>query len=150
LQKSEQYEQRQQPSREDSTVDFWRQSNFNALHVNIRGFISNNAELVASLRPMKVKPTVMGLTETFLDDSVKEVSLEGYTLISRRDRCEGDDDRKCGGVAVFALTQQADSITEVSKSATSERVWVIVHSDMGPLLVVIWYRPPVQPGRIIY
>ena len=74
----------------------------------------------------------------------KVVALEGYTLISRRDRRDGDDFRNCGGAAVSALTQHADSITEMHKSITCERVWVIVHSDLGPLLLGVWYRPPVQ------
>ena len=82
---------------------------------------------------MKVKPLVVCLTETFLDASIQEISLEGYLLISRRDRGDGDDDRQCGGVAIFAMQQHADRMTEMLKSRTAERIWVLVHSDLGHL-----------------
>jgi hypothetical protein len=90
---------------------------------------------------MEVKPTIICINETFFDESIKDVMLEGYVLIGRRDR---QDVRKCGGVAVFALALQADQITLVHKSASSERIWVIIHSDLGPYLIGAWYRPPVQ------
>ena len=83
-------------------TDFWKQSHLSILHVNIRGCISNSAELVTSVRLMKEKPIIICLTETFLDKSIQEVTLEGYVLVSRRDRGEGDDSRQCGGVVVFA------------------------------------------------
>lgn len=34
------------------------------------------------------------------------------------------------------------------KSVTSERVWVLVHSDPDPYLIGAWYRPP-EPGRVV-
>jgi hypothetical protein len=30
------------------------------------------------------------------------------------------------------------------ESKVSERLWILVHSDLGPYLVATWYRPPVQ------
>ena len=39
------------------------------------------------------------------------------------------------------------SVVEVLSSKTSERMWFLVHSDMGPILVCVWYRPP-APGDI--
>ena len=35
-------------------------------------------------------------------------------------------------------------MTELLKSKISERVWIIVHSDLGPFSIGVWYRPPVQ------
>ena len=103
--------------------------------------MSSLAELVARLRSMKVKPTLICLNETWLDPSTKKIELEGYVLISRRDRQDG---RKCGGVAVLALENRAASVSELRKSEKSERVWVLVHSDLGPYIVAAWYRPPEQ------
>jgi hypothetical protein len=97
---------------------------------------------------MKAKPVMICLTETFLDESVNDIELEGYIMISRRDRGEGDDDRKCGGVAVFAMHEHAERMTEIEKSKTSERVWIVVHSDMGPFLIGNWYRPPVHGPEV--
>ena len=62
-------------------------------------------------------------------------------LIGRRDRQDG---RNCGGVDAFAMTEVSGSITLLEASATSERLWFVVHSDLGPYLVGAWYRPPVQ------
>jgi hypothetical protein len=121
--------------------EVWTKSKFSVLHVNIRGFISHCSELVARLRTMRVRPTIICLNETFLDCSVGEVELEGYSMIGRRDRRDG---RRCGGVAVFAVTNQADRVTLLKDSIISERLWILVHTDLGPYLIGAWYRPPVQ------
>ena len=47
-------------------------------------------------------------------------------------------------MAIFALAQCAENITLLELSQTSERLWILVHSDYGPILVGGWYRPPVQ------
>jgi hypothetical protein len=124
--------------------DLWKKSRFSILHLNIQGFLSGSAELVARLRLMKRLPTVICINETWLDPSVGDVVLEGYRLIGRRDRADG---RKCGGVAVFAHESKAESMTTMKVSEFSERLWILVHSDLGPYLVCAWYRPPV-PGEV--
>jgi hypothetical protein len=125
----------------DAPFGSWTKSRLSALHVNIQGFLSSSAELVARLRMMQEKPTIVCLNETFLDSSVQHITLEGYSLIARRDRNDG---RRCGGVAVFALAGKANSITKLKESEDSERLWILVHSDLGPFLLAAWYRPPVQ------
>ena len=92
--------------------------------------ISHCTELVARLRVAKIKPLIVCISEAFLDKSVKEVSIEGYSLIGRRDRCDG---RKCGGVAVFAKKSMAESVTLLYKSSIHKRLWITVHSYLGPL-----------------
>ena len=117
-------------------------------HVNIQGMISSAAELVARLRMSKIKPTIICINETFLDASIGDCPLEGYRLIGRRDRRWNlIDERKCGGVAVYGLTEQADSMTLLKYSPDSERIWILVHTDLGPYLLGAWYRPPV-PGEV--
>ena len=100
--------------------DLWKPAKFSILHLNIRGFLKKCAELTARLRSMKVKPTMVCLNETFLNKSVQEVTLEGNTLVGRRDRQDG---RKCGGGAAFAKKEVSGSITLLEASATSERLW---------------------------
>ena len=70
--------------------------------------------------------------------------IEGYTLISRRDRADG---RLGGGVAVFALERLAHRVTLLENSQVAERSWVIIHSDHGPYVIGCWYRPP-APGEV--
>ena len=89
----------------------------------------------------KVKPTLICSNETFLDK--EKVDIERYELVGRRDR---EDGRKFGGVAVFAQSDLADSMTLMTASKVHERVWIVVHSDLGPLLIGVWYRPP-EPGE---
>ena len=60
------------------------------------------------IRFSRVTPSLVCLNETFLDVSVKDVLLEGYELIARRDR---DDGRKGGGVAVYAHSSVANGVT---------------------------------------
>ena len=85
--------------------------------------------------------------ETFLDQSVGDVDIEGYAVVGRRDRSYGNDDRRCGGVAVYVQAEIVDSMTLLHKSPDHERVWILFHSNLGPLLLCSWYRPPV-PGEI--
>lgn len=88
-------------------------------------------------------PGLLCLNETFLDRSVPDLPIPGYTLVARRDRNDG---RQCGGVAVYALTSIAASVTVSCISPVAERIWVLIHSDHGPFLICCWYRPP-EPGE---
>jgi hypothetical protein len=134
-------EDRVQPTEENVV---WNDAKFRALHVNIRGWISHAAELLARIRLMNEKPDLICVNETFLDRTIEYISLEGYALIARRDRADG---RKCGGIAAFALTTIAERVTLVESSQDAERFWLLVHANQGPHLVGVWYRPP-APGEI--
>ena len=117
---------------------------FTILHPNVRGFISQVAELGARLRLMVSKPSVLCLTETWADKGLPSMRIEGYTHISRRDRADG---RLGGVVAVFALERVAHRVTLLENSQVAERSWVIIHSDHGPYVIGCWYRPP-APGEV--
>ena len=112
-------------------------------HVNIRGFLSHAAELVAFIRLRPRPPAIVCLNETFLDKSTKLVELEGYEVSARRDRQDG---RKCGGVLVFSRADIARNVTLLEKSGQSERLWLCLHTDQGPYHLCAWYRPP-NPGE---
>ena len=109
------------------------------LHVNIQGFRSHAAELAARVELLPVKPALLLLNETFLDQSVVEIAVPGYQLVARLDRRDG---RQGGGVAVFALEVYAAQVTHLADSEHDERAWLLIHSDLGPILVCCWYRPP--------
>ena len=73
--------------------------------------------------------------------------MEGFAIVGRRDRSYGNDVRKCGGIIVYARNDIADHVTLVHTSDESERLWLQVHTDNGPYLLCVWYRPPV-PGEV--
>ena len=109
------------------------------LLVNIRSLVKNSAELQATLRLMHQKPDIVFLNETWLDKSIAEVPLEGYACVARLDRRSG---QRCGGVATYAREAIAPQIAWMQDSKESERQWLIVHTNQGPLLLGNWYRPP--------
>lgn len=80
---------------------------------------------------------LVAINETFLDKSVGIMNLSGYELVSRRDR-----DSYGGGIALFCLTRFFDTITHLDNEADYERSWHTLHSNLGPILVCVWYRPP--------
>lgn len=110
-------------------------------HLNGQGLTSHSSEITARLQLASVMPGLLCLNETFLDRSVSD--FRGYTLVARRDR---NDWRQCGGVAVYALTSMAASVTVGCISLAAERIWVWIHSDHGRCLICSWYRPP-EPGE---
>ena len=121
----------------------WQDMKFRVLHVNIRGWVSHVAELVARLRRMKEKPNLICVNETFLDRTLEHLTLEGYTLVARRDRNDG---RQGGGIAALAASDIAERVTLIQSSDDAERFWLMLHADQGPHLVGVWYRPP-APGE---
>jgi hypothetical protein len=54
---------------------------------------------------------------------------------------------KMRGIIAFAKLDVAANVTLLHTSTEAERFWLIVHSDQGPFLVGVWYRPPC-PGEI--
>ena len=113
------------------------------LHLNLKGYLSHINETTALLHEMEAKPFIASLNEPFLTKAIKNVELEWYQVLARRDR-EG---HWGGGVLVFVLDEYAPRVTLVEQSASAERIWAVVHSDCGPYLICCWYRPP-HPGNI--
>ena len=87
------------------------------LHVNIRGFLSHRAELEVHLEQHDF-PTVVGITESWLDASTTSPVLSRYVLISRRDRSTHINR---GGILLFALDSAAPAIAHVGNSNLFER-----------------------------
>ena len=112
------------------------------LHLNLRGYLSHIAEVIASIRDLPMKLFLVSLNEKFLSKAVEQVKLEGYQVLARRYR----EERWGGGVLVFVLHEYfpRDTLVHISKEA--ERIWAMVHSGRKPILVCCWYRPP-DPGN---
>ena len=117
------------------------------LHVNIRGWRSHCDELSAYLNLLEHKPTLVAINESFVNRSVLVV-LPGYVLVGRRDRhCSDvnphiDNLQSWGGILLFVAQEYDGAVVQVLESDTAERLWFILHCDVGPILVCIWYRPP--------
>ena len=110
-------------------------------NANIRGFLTHRAELEGQLRLLVDYPAIICLNETFLDESVNDdqLWLGGYKLVSRRDRGDG---RAGGGILCFVINRCVQQVVFLEHSQEHERSWHIIHSNIGPILFGIWYRPP--------
>ena len=115
-------------------------------YANIQNFLAKRAELEARLCLMEMQPTFICLNETWLDPSIEEIVLSGYDCVSRLDRRDG---RIGGGVAVFALRAHALFVSLSRHSDVDERTWLLLHSDVGPVSLCCWYRPPCA-GEIVH
>ena len=64
--------------------------------------------------------------------------------MSRRDRggSKLSDHKGWGGIALFARADVHQHIVVESTSTSLELSWHTLHSDIGPVLLGLWYRPP--------
>ena len=106
-------------------------------HINIQGLRSHTAELVGRIRLATEAPHILCLNETFLDQTVGDVAVEGYALVARWDRSY-----ERGGVCIYASKEISQKVTLQYKSEDAERLWCMLHTDQGPFLLGAWYRPP--------
>ena len=69
------------------------------------------------------------------------MSIPGYALVSRRDRsCQSNR----GGIASFAR-HDVRNIVSIGDSEVAERSWHLLHTDLGSIAIVNWYRPGAAP-----
>ena len=64
-------------------------------------------------------------------------TLVHYTVLERRDR-----NRNGGGVLVFVLDSLCNLFSPLVSSSVAEIIWFLFHSQLGPVLIACWYRPP--------
>lgn len=116
---------------------------FVIFHVNIHSLLGKIPELDARLKLSTFKPHIVRVNETWLDKATGRIDdLSGYTMVARRDRHDGGDERAGGGIVVFARADVERRVTLLSHPKTSERSWLLLHSDRGGFLLCVWYRPP--------
>ena len=72
------------------------------------------------------------------------MQLSNYVQISRRDR---PDESGWGGIAFFARFDISENVAFLRNSPTLELAWHALHSDVGAILIGVWYRPP-QKGDV--
>lgn len=110
----------------------------NIVSINLRSILAHRAELEARLA--ELKPHIVCIQETWLDDGVENPEVDGYKIVSRRDRTETAKDGY-GGVLVLAR-DDVENIAELKKSKEDERTWCTIHTSIGPVLLGNWYREP--------
>ena len=104
----------------------------------------SKVELDARLNASQVH--LVCVQETWLDDSIEDVSFTNYSLIARLDRSSGKIGY--GGVAIFAHTS-FHAVSPFLSSENSERVWCILHTNLGSIAIGNWYRAPDDSGTSV-
>ena len=122
---------------EDNHFECFKEKGMHFIHLNACSLRYKIHEL--RLIAVKSQAAVIGVTETWLDDSISdaEISLPGYVIVRQ--------DRKCGGGGVciyirtcFAFNHRSDIFHK-----DLEMVWVeIMLPHCKPFLVGTCYRPP--------
>ena len=122
-------------------------TSFSVLHVNIRGWRLHVDKLSTYVDLLDSKPSLIAVNETFLHRSVS-VNFPGYLVAGRRDRFCSDTNahvgtlQTWGGVLLLVAKELDGFVVEVLSSDIAERLWFLLHCDVGPLLFCVWYRPP--------
>ena len=110
--------------------------------INIKRSTSHATELTAKIRRINGKPDLIFVNDTFLNQTIAHITLEGYELIARR--CTSDR-RKWGVIATSALSKIAQCMTLVQTSQDAERFCMLVHTNHGFQLVRPCHKPPAPP-----
>ena len=120
----------------DVIQESFKSSTLRIIHLNVQGLTPRNLPLFSSLISTLKYSDIIALIETWLKPHYNP-TIPGYVCIEKRNRSDGR-----GGVAVFA--RSAEDIVCVLISKLDERLWFILHSDIGPLLFCAWYRRPIS------
>ena len=91
------------------------------------------------------QPDILGITESWLDASTPYLAIPNYSLISRRDRpghVAGTMNH--GGILLYSRNGGI-MVTHLEDSNVAERSWHAIHTNVGPILFGLWYRPPGAP-----
>ena len=108
----------------------------------MRSVVSAEKRALLSADLEKHRPDIVGLTETWLDDSIEKLDILGYQLVSRRDREKTRvSGLNHGGIALYSRVGGI-LVTHLEDSRVAERSWHVIHTDVGGILLCLWYRPP--------
>ena len=111
---------------------------FRLFHLNVNNLDAHLA-LLDTLLALHDFHEFVAITETHLCTSVEELNLTNYRAVSRRDRA---DQSGWGGIALYARHDVHMNVVHMKDSESLELSWYTLHSDVGPLLIGVWYRPP--------
>jgi len=118
------------------------ETKFRLFHLNVCNLDAHLA-LLDSLLANHDFPEFVAITETHLKKTVESLKLTNYVEVSRRDRVG----RFGGGIALYARHDVHDNVVLLRHSESNELSWHVLHADVGPILLGVWYRPP-NPGDL--
>ena len=133
----------QLPANEDQTApdqcmwDCFRMNGMHFLHLNARSIIPKMDEI--KLLVKNSRPAVLGITETWLDDSVSdsEIAIDDYVIIRKNRNREG------GGVLMFIHKELAFNPRDDMNNNSYESIWIeLLLPKTRPIIVGTCYRPP--------
>ena len=111
---------------------------FTILHCNVRGLLSQLSEVNTRIALMPNNPFILCLTGTWLNKSVGTINITGYLVVVRRGRDVGQSG---GGMLILAAASIVDDIGPIKISSVAERVWCLLHSNLGQCLFVVGIVP---------
>ena len=98
-------------------------------------FVENIAELEVALK--RLRPQIVMLQETWLDASTESPRIEGYRIISRRDRSASPNR---GGILTL-VRNDSNALAHKDNCESEERSWHFLNLDAEVILLGNWYRP---------
>ena len=121
---------------DDKTWDPLKTKGLHLWHLNVNSLLSKIDEIrdIAN----RIKPAVLGITESKLDSSVTnmEVNINGYSII-RNDR-----NRHGGGVACYVKNDLCFNTKKIFPISIEHVFFEILIPKVKPIAVGIFYRPP--------
>ena len=124
---------------DSSHYECFRRKGLHFIHINARSLLPKISEI--KLIAANSKAAVIGISETWLDESVSdsEVEIENYTIY-RKDR-----NRNGGGVCAYVRSDFAYNKRQDLQKEGLEAVWLeLILPKTKPILICIGYRPPKQ------
>lgn len=131
---------------EDQFNEMFRQrdhegNNFSILHLNIRSLQSNFNNLTDFLSNLDIKFSIIGITETWLQDAVHSVDIDGYNFIHKH-----RSNRSGGGVGLYLSNELEFKIRGdliIDEVETAESLFIEIVTSQGKNIIVgVIYRPP--------
>jgi exonuclease III len=113
----------------------------NLVLINIRGAVSNESQLRATVDEMKIKPDIILLTETHMSD-LDSITIPNYTCWSQ------PDPAKTGGTAILIhdrllpTCSQLDIPGSTTSPPTGHTQWIRILNKDKPLYLSLSYISP--------
>ena len=103
--------------------------------INIQCLFAHLAELSHHLETLR--PHVVCINETWLDESRQIINIDGYEVCSRRDRHAGANR---GGILTLRR-EDFHGLVHICNSEVEERSWHYLKLGVETILLGNWYRP---------
>lgn len=115
-------------------------------HLNVQSLLSIKHDEISDFLSHSASPTILGLSETWLDSSIPDVSVsvDNYQLF-RRDRPKG----RGGGVLVLVPSSIRCRRRPDLENDCIEAIWLEIHVQRSTILLCNIYRHPRADGSFL-